>query len=158
MTGRVSLPRGWKEWSNGKAQQRGYWQSVSKAASRRENSRDIKTKCSREKEKKVSAFPRICDNVRDRYVKWVLVVNNWKQTGGRQPHGPESSSYDFSFAEYGRVVCFITELVRLKPRKQPTVPFSCQLRSTDLLPKKSSGTRLMCLIVSSCWWDVGSAA
>lgn len=40
MTGSGSLPREKKEWSIGEAQQRGYWQSVSKAASRRENSRD----------------------------------------------------------------------------------------------------------------------
>lgn len=36
----------------------------------------LKQNVPEKREKKVSAFPRICDNVRDRYVKWVLVVNN----------------------------------------------------------------------------------
>lgn len=49
VTGRVSLPRGWKERSNGESQQRGYWQSVSKAA--REDSGDIKKNVPKKRKK-----------------------------------------------------------------------------------------------------------
>lgn len=156
MTGRVSLPRGWKEWSNGKAQQRGYWQSVSKAASRREKSRDIKTKCSREKEKKYPLFPGYV-------IMWGTDMWSgcrWLTTENR-PEGGSRMGQNLAHmisALQNTGGWFASSPNLLKPRKQPMVPFSCQLQSTDLLLKKSSGTRLMCLIVSSCWWDVGSAA
>lgn len=116
MTGRVSLPRGWKERWNGKAQQRRYWQSVSKAASRRENSRDNKKKkqtVPQKRKNNILAFPsyvaQLCDN------------GCWWLTTETRPEGGSSMGQNLAHmisALQNMEGWFITEGVQLKPRKQ----------------------------------------